>query len=54
MEIKTKPIQDKFNFSIRLGLDSGFDMKPIKPISKIEYAEYNPEMVFNSFVSLWL
>lgn len=34
MEIRAKPTQDKFNFSMLLGLASVFDMKTFKPIPK--------------------
>lgn len=41
MGIRTKPTQDKFNFSMLLGLDGVLDMKRVKPI---EHTEYNPKM----------
>lgn len=46
MEIKTKPMQDEFNYSMLLGLDCVFVMKTVKLIPKIEDTEYNPKMVF--------
>lgn len=39
-------MQDKSNFSMLLSLASVFDVKIVKPISKIEHTETDPKTLF--------